>query len=100
MKDLVIRGEFIIKKNTFQEKYAGKFANPRNLVAGIVNQKTKDAKKYNDIDFVAYELIKYPNMDEIKPRNKWNSYNLWKLTMLEFTITKTKLTNDAFTLKD
>ena len=76
MKDLVIRGGFIIKKNTFQEKYATKFANPRNLVAGIVNQKIKDAKKYNDIDFVAYELIKYPNMDKIKPSKQMEPHNL------------------------
>ena len=54
---IVIRGEFIIPKERFADKYASKFSNPRNFVAGVVNQKTTDASKYRDIDFVAYEVI-------------------------------------------
>ena len=57
-KDIVIRGEFIIPKKRFQDKYADKFANPRNFVAGVVNRKSVDAGKFRDIDFVAYEVIK------------------------------------------
>jgi DNA ligase (NAD+) len=57
-KDIVIRGEFIIPKERFQEKYAGKFANPRNFVAGVVNRKSVDAEKFRSLDFVAYEVIK------------------------------------------
>lgn len=54
---LVIRGEFIMSKQLFQTKYANKFANIRNMVAGIINSKTiTDAVK--DLDFVAYELIR------------------------------------------
>ena len=45
------------KKEVFDKKYKGKAANPRNLVAGIINQKTISPEKYNDIDFIAYELI-------------------------------------------
>lgn len=55
-KDIVIRGEFILPKAVFLEKYADKFANPRNLVAGIVNQKTQDAR-VEDLRFLAYEVI-------------------------------------------
>jgi NAD-dependent DNA ligase len=56
-KDIVIRGEFIIPKEIFISKYAATYANPRNLVAGIVNQKTQDAR-IEDLRFVAYEVIK------------------------------------------
>lgn len=56
-KDIVIRGEFIIPKAVFHEKYADKFANPRNMVAGIVNQKTHDGR-VEDLRFLAYEVIK------------------------------------------
>lgn len=70
IQDVVLRGEFIIPKQKFDEKYKEKFANPRNLVAGIVNQKTKD-EKMNDIDFIAYELIKYPGqVNGIKPSDQ------------------------------
>ena len=55
-KGLVVRGEFIIPKKVFKEKYASEFANPRNLVSGIVNSKKTDAKT-GDLHFVAYELI-------------------------------------------
>jgi len=55
-KGFVIRGEFIIPKIVFENKYKKGFANARNLVSGIVNQKTID-EKAKDIHFVAYEVI-------------------------------------------
>ena len=54
---LVIRGEFIIPKIVFEQKYKSEFSNPRNMVAGIINHKTID-DKIKDIHFVAYELIR------------------------------------------
>jgi NAD-dependent DNA ligase len=56
-KGVVIRGEFIIPKNIFDTKYKSKFANPRNLVAGIINHKTV-SETTSDIHFVSYEVIK------------------------------------------
>ena len=53
---LVIRGEFIIPKKVFEDKYKAKFANPRNLVSGIINSKSIDDKT-KDLHFVAYEVI-------------------------------------------
>ena len=55
--DLVVRGEFILRKSVFETKYKGTFATARNLVAGIVNAKTIDDKT-RDMDFVVYEVIK------------------------------------------
>lgn len=62
-RNVVIRGEIIIKKTTFEEKYADSAANSRNFVSGIVNAKSTAISKYQDIDFVAYEVIK----PELKP---------------------------------
>ena len=56
-KGIVIRGEFIIPKALFNSKYKTKFANPRNMVAGIVNHKTIN-ETVNDLHFVAYEVMK------------------------------------------
>jgi len=56
-KGIVIRGEFIIPKAVFETKYKDKFANPRNMVAGIVNHKTI-SKAVKDLHFVAYEVLK------------------------------------------
>ena len=56
-KGIVIRGEFIIPKALFESKYKTKFANPRNMVAGIVNHKTIN-EAIKDLHFVAYEVMK------------------------------------------
>ena len=56
--NFTIRGEFIISKEKFQEKYSKTFANSRNFVAGLINKKIIDPLVISDIDFVAYEVIK------------------------------------------
>ncbi len=81
VENLVVRGEFIIPKSVFEEKYAKKFANPRNLVSGIVNSKTIDSKT-KDLHFVAYEIIK----PEMKPDQQFN-----KLEEFEFKVVKNQL---------
>jgi NAD-dependent DNA ligase len=63
LKEGTIRGELIMPKKTFEDKYSSKFANARNLVSGIVGAKTIDSEKYGDVDFVAYEVMQ----PELKP---------------------------------
>ena len=58
ISNTVIRGEFIIPKKVFETKYKTNFANARNMVAGIINQKTVNTATITDIKFVAYEVIK------------------------------------------
>jgi DNA ligase (NAD+) len=55
-KGIVIRGEFIIPKAIFEQKYKTTFANPRNMVAGIINHK-HISDSVIDLRFVAYEVI-------------------------------------------
>lgn len=52
-----VRGELLIKKETFDKKYSKKFANARNFVSGVVNAKNVNVNMIKDLDFVAYELI-------------------------------------------
>jgi len=54
---ITVRGEILIEKQLFAEKYSDKFANPRNFVSGILNAKTIDPSVVKDLTFVAYELI-------------------------------------------
>lgn len=70
-KNVVIRGEFIIAKQIFEAKYATTFANPRNMVAGIINRVTIDAatiQVLKDVHFVAYEVI-YPTLKQSEQFN-------------------------------
>ncbi len=52
-----VRGEILISKQLFAEKYSDKFANPRNFVSGILNAKSVNPDVVKDLTFVAYELI-------------------------------------------
>lgn len=70
VKDVIVRGEFIISRKTFDDKYSEKFSNARNLVAGIVNSKKID-KKAKDVDFISYEMIE----PELKPSLQFNTLN-------------------------
>lgn len=63
IKNMTVRGEFIIKKELFKSKYANDFANSRNFVAGIINQKKPDPLRCADLSFVTYEVLK----PELKP---------------------------------
>jgi NAD-dependent DNA ligase/DNA polymerase/3'-5' exonuclease PolX len=56
---IAVRGEFILPKKTFSEKYKDTFSNARNLVSGIINSKTAD-EKTRDLHFVAYEVVSPP----------------------------------------
>ena len=55
--NVIIRGEFIIKKKEFETHYSKTASNIRNMVAGIINQKKHDPTKTKSVDFVAYEVI-------------------------------------------
>ena len=63
---MAVRGEFILSKSIFKEKYSAKFANARNLVSGIVNSKEGAGAK--DLHFVAYEVIQ----PLVKPSQQMN----------------------------
>ena len=74
-KNIVIRGEFIIGKNVFNEKYGKDFKNPRNFIAGLLNTKSPDNSKLSNIDFVAYEVIK-PEVTPLEQMKLLESMNV------------------------
>ncbi len=62
----MVRGELIIDKNVFHEKYSSVSANARNMVSGCVNAKTKRVG-VEDIQFIAYELINNTSSESMSP---------------------------------
>lgn len=54
--EIAIRGELIMSRQIFQEKYSKEFSNARNMVSGVVSGKSfRDA--LNDVEFITYEII-------------------------------------------
>ena len=94
-KGYAVRGEFIIPKRVFDEKYKDQFANPRNLVSGIVNSKTLDDKT-KDLHFVTYEVINPPmkvgeQMETLKKLGHEVVKNERKTTLSNDELSKTLL---------
>jgi len=90
--NIVIRGEFVIPKQIFEEKYKKDFANARNLVSGIVNQKSID-QKIKDVHFVAYEVI----VPTLKPSDQFEflkTLNIESVLYEEIGGSGDKLTNE------
>jgi DNA ligase (NAD+) len=54
--EIMIRGEFIMENQTFQEKYAHQYSNARNFTSGIINRNEVD-NSIHDIHFIPYEVI-------------------------------------------
>ncbi len=54
---LVVRGELIMKTETFEENWKGKFKNPRVTVAGTMNRSESNKDIIKDIEFIAYEVV-------------------------------------------
>ena len=58
--DVHIRGEVVMRKSVFEEKYQEISPNPRNLAAGALRQKKSDGKAdASDLVFLAYDA-KFP----------------------------------------
>lgn len=54
-------GEVMMSKKTFIEKYSADFANPRNLVAGLLNSK-ESSESLKDCHYIKYGAIFRPNL--------------------------------------
>jgi NAD-dependent DNA ligase len=72
-KFMVIRGEVIMKKEIFNEKYAEEYKNPRNMVAGCMNRSVTGQSTLTDLDFIAYEMV-----DSDENLNKADSIEMLK----------------------
>jgi len=78
-EDINVRGELIMPTAVFEKKWASKYANPRNLVAGRTGAKTIK-KGISDIKFVAYEIV---GGEMTKPTKQFR-----KLKSLGFTVVR------------
>jgi DNA ligase (NAD+) len=97
LEDICVRGELIIKKNVFEEKYYvdGKnvnmksterlYKNARNMVSGLVGAKTIRKGLY-DIEFVVYEKVG----DKIMPKPSKQMRDLKRLGFTTAMFTKIK----------
>lgn len=67
LRYLIVRGECLVKKSTFEKKYKDLFAIPRNFVSGVLNQDFKGTPEQleyrEDLDWVSYRYIEQYDND-------------------------------------
>ena len=61
-----LRGEVLVKKSVFEQKYSEKFTNPRSFVSGVLNRDYSGLDKefmemLNDLSIVIYDYRKFEN---------------------------------------
>jgi len=88
---LAIRGELLLNKKNW-EKVKEYGANPRNLVAGIINSKTINKKILPLIDFTIYDILDEKHRDI--PLNMYKYAISIGFKVAYYEIYKKKLTND------
>lgn len=65
--NLEIRGELLMQKQVFDMNWSDRFKNVRNMIAGTANAKESLPERWNDIDFVAYEIVS----PDLKPSDQF-----------------------------
>ena len=59
-----VRGEMIMYKKDFEQNFADKYANGRNLVAGMMNRKFADMSAENKVSLQFIHFVAYDAMDK------------------------------------
>jgi NAD-dependent DNA ligase len=70
--ELAFRGELIISRKKYDEKYKTIKTDPRSMVAGLMNSKYSVPEELKDLDLVIYEII---NPIGIKPSKQFEMLN-------------------------
>jgi len=52
---LHVRGELLIKNSTFIQKFEGAYANPRNMMAGVVNRSNSSLSELEETSFFVFD---------------------------------------------
>lgn len=56
-EEVTVRGEIVMNKAVFEEKYAADYANPRNTAAGKVRDKKGGGEDCENLRFLAYSIM-------------------------------------------
>jgi NAD-dependent DNA ligase len=89
-------GEVMMSKKTFTDKYSADFANPRNLVAGLLNSK-EATQSLKDCNYIKYGAIFRPDLvDKISTKQEVLDYlNQYQKVKVQYHVCKiSELTED------
>jgi len=82
--EISIRGELVLKQDDFAELCeTKKFSNPRNAVAGLMNQKEFDEDDMRKVSFVAYTILgkAYEKETQFKMLESFGFETAWNIVL-------------------
>ena len=98
LSNYILRGEVLVDKNVFMDKYSDKYANPRSFVSGVMNSDyiTEDwyQDMLNDIDIVIYDVR--INEDGVYLDKDWMNYTNSLVDYPDFKIVTGDITLEGF----
>ena len=75
-----LRGEVLVKKSVFEQKYSEQFTNPRSFVSGVLNRDYSEDKEFqdmlNDLSIVIYDY-------RVNYYGTWKEYEWTKLPYVD-----------------
>ena len=93
---LVVRGEFILSKRVWEEKYKGSYANARSFVSAKINTGYISAE-LPDIQFLAYQIIDWSEKHTPPPSQAFKILQEQGFTVPENGVFETVLVFDVIT---
>lgn len=98
LDNYILRGEVLVDKNVFMDKYSDKYANPRSFVSGVMNSDYIMEDWYqdmlNDIDVVIYDVR--INEDGLYVDKDWMNYTNSLVDYPDFKIVTGDITLEGF----
>ena len=92
--NFVVRGEFVVKKTIFKQKYSELYATPRNFVSGQI-ARGNITSYVPDIEFIAYEIVQIEgSADTPTTLQKYNILSEEKFTVVDYGIFKNQTVFD------
>jgi len=84
--NLVVRGEFVVRKTIFKQKYADLYATPRNFVSGQI-ARGNITSYVPDIEFIAYEVVQIEGSEDTPtPLQKYNILSEENFSVVDYGI--------------
>lgn len=84
--NLVVRGEFVVKKTIFKQKYSELYATPRNFVSGQI-ARGNITSYVPDIEFIAYEVVQIEGSEDTPtPLQKYNILSEENFSVVDYGI--------------
>jgi DNA ligase (NAD+) len=97
---LTVRGELIVRNDTFENRYADDYKTARAMASGCMNASNTSQNKLNDIDFIMYSVVDCdPEFETVSQSASLDMLELLGFKVVPYIIVRGSELNDDFLTK-